>query len=183
MTVLRRQWAGRRRRSAPVLPWTCVALVGLWASGCNYSFRAGSGFPDYIRTVAVLPFENETPRFELTQEVHEALLRQLPRSLGLNQAGEEVADAVVSGVIRTYDLTSPLYRQGQQERVEVLQREVVLVVSVEILDQRENIILWESTQIRVQGQYLESGETEEVGRTEAIELLVQEIVDGAQSNW
>jgi len=161
-----------------------LLVCGTWSAGCNYSFRAGTGFPEYIRTVAVLPFDNETARFELTQEVHEALLRQLPRSLGLNQAGEEVADAVVSGVIRNYDLTSPLYRQGDRpESVEVLQREVVLLVAVQILDRRENIILWEEQQLRVQGQFLEASETEEVARIEAIELLVQEIVDGAQSNW
>lgn len=171
------------RRLGPFLPALALLLTtGL--SACNYSFRAGTGFPQYIRTVAVLPFDNETARFDLTQEVHEALLRQLPRSLGLNQAGEEVADAVVSGVIRNYDLTSPLYRQGQQtESVEVLQREVVLLVAVQILDRQENIILWEEQNIRVQGQFLEASETEEVARVEAIELLVQEIVDGAQSNW
>ena len=175
----------RRKSDVPgrVIPML-VLTASVALAGCNYSFRAGTGFPESIRTVAVLPFENETARFELTQEVHEALLRQLPRSLGLNQAGEEVADAVVSGVIRTYDLTSPLYRQGsQQESVEVLQREVVLVVSVQILDQQENIILWEDAGLRVQGQYLEASETEDVARVEAIELLVQEIVDGAQSNW
>ena len=165
--------------------WSVVA-IGAWVAGagCSYSFTAGAGFPENIRTMAVLPFENETNRFELTQEVHEALLRQLPRSLGLTQAGEEIADAVVTGVIRTYNLTSPLYRQGAQaETVQVLQREVVLVVAVEILDRQNNTILWEGPQIRVQGQYLDASETEDVGREEAIELLVQEIVDGAQSNW
>ncbi len=149
-----------------------------------YSFSAGAGFPEHVRTVAVLPFENETNRFELTQEVHEALLRQLPRALGLTPAGEEVADAVISGVIRSYTLQAPLYRQGQQaQSVEVLQRQVVLVVSVEILDQTENGILWDQGKVRVQGQFLEASGSEEEGRLEAIRLLVQEIVDGAQSNW
>lgn len=170
---------GFNRRSA----WATALLIAL-VPGCNYSFRAGTGFPEHVRTIAVVPFENETARFELTQEVHEALLRQLPRALGLNQAGEEVADAVVTGVIRNYDLTSPLYRQGSEnESVEVLQREVVLSVSVQILDREQNAILWEGPQIRALGQYLEASESEDVGRVEAIELLVQEIVDGAQSNW
>ena len=169
---------------APRLRIPVLLVLFAGAAGCNYSFRAGTGFPETVRTVAVVPFENETARFELTQELHEALLRQLPRALGLNQAGEDVADAVVTGVIRNYDLTSPLYRQGSQaESVEVLQREVVLSVSVQILDRTENVILWEQPSIRVQGQYLEASESEDVGRAEAIELLVQEIVDGAQSNW
>ena len=161
-----------------------LALVAITLAACNYSFTAGAGFPDYIRTVAVVPFENETNRFELTQEVHEALLRQLPRSLGLNPAGEETADAVVSGTILRYELSAPLYRRGQQaETVQVLQREVVLVVRVEVLDRENYTILWDQQQLRVVGQYLDASETEDVGRTEAIELLVQEIVDGAQSNW
>jgi len=47
----------------------------------------------------------------------------------------------------------------------------------------ENVILWESRGLVAQGEFLESSESEEVGRLEAIELLVQKIVDGAQSNW
>ena len=167
-------------------PWaTLIACAIPWlAAGCNYSFTAGAGLPDHIRTVAVVPFENDTNRFELTQEVHEALLRQLPRSLGLTPAGEETADAIVSGTIQRYDLSAPNYRRGQNaESVEVLQREVILVVSVEVLDRENYLILWDQSQLRVEGQYLDASETEDVGRAEAIELLVQEIIDGAQSNW
>ena len=64
----------------------------------------------------------------------------------------------------------------------MLQRQVVLRVEAQILDRENYTILWEQ-QLRCMGQYLEASETEEVGRAEAIELCVQEIVDGAQSNW
>lgn len=161
-----------------------IVVAAIGTGSCNYSFIAGAGFPDHIRTVAILPFENETGRFELAQEIHDALLRQLPRALGLNPAGEETADAVVSGTILNYQLTAPLYRRGQQEEsVQVLQREVVLQVHVEVLDRENYAILWDDSRLRVVGQYLDASETEDVGREEAIKLLVQEIVDGAQSNW
>jgi len=157
-----------------------IALLVM--AGCNYSFRSGS-FPDHIRTVAILPFENDTNRFELTQEIHQQLLRELPRSLGVTNAGAEVADAVVQGRISRYDLTTPLFRPGQQDdRVDVLQRQVNIRIEVELIDLVENVILWDDRGLSTQGQYLE-GESEEVGRAEAIELLVQRIVDGAQSNW
>ena len=160
-----------------------AALAVLSFGGCNYSFTAGAGLPSHIRTVAIVPFENETTRFDLTQELHEALLRELPRALGLTLAGEENADAIVSGTIQGYDVQAPNYRRGQQsETVQVLQRQVTLRVQAQILDRENYTILWEQ-QLRGSGQYLEASETEEVGRAEAIELCVQEIVDGAQSNW
>ncbi len=163
-----------------------VAVLGfvalLAATGCNYGFRSGS-FPDHIRTVAILPFENDTNRFELTQEVHEELLQTLPSALGVTNAGEDVADAVVRGRIVRYDLTTPLFRAGQQDdQVDVLQRQVSIRVEVELIDLVENVILWDDRGLSTQGQYLE-GQPEEVGRIEAIDLLVQRIVDGAQSNW
>ena len=52
-------------------------------------------------------------------------------------------------------------------------------VEVELIDLVENVILWDHRGLSTQGQYLE-GEPEEIGRIEAIELLVQRIVDGAQ---
>ncbi len=168
-----------RRRFLLGLP----PLAALAAGGCNYSLLAGAGLPAHIRTIAIVPFENNTNRFELTQELHEALLQRLPRALGLNVAGEENADALVSGTIEGYELQAPLYQRGRQtQSVQVLQRQVVLRVEAQILDRENYVILWEQ-QLRSMGQYLEDSETEEVGRAEAIELCVQEIVDGAQSNW
>jgi hypothetical protein len=156
----------------------------LLLSGCLYSFQAGAGFPDYVRTVAIVPFDNETNRPELTDEVFQALLRDFPRSQGLQPAGEDVADAVVRGVIKRYDLSTPSYRPGAAgENPQVLQRQVNLVVEVQIVNLVDDEVLWESTSVSVQGAYLEESETEEAGRALAIELLVQRVIDGAQSNW
>ena len=165
------------RAASLLLP---ILLLG----GCVYSFQAGAGFPDYVRTVAVLPFENNTNRLELTDEIFQALLRDFPRSQGLQPAGEDVADAIVQGTITRYDLSTPSYRPGAPgETPQVLQRQVTLVVEVQIINQVDNEILWESRSVSVQGEYLEETETEETGRALAIELLVQRVIDGAQSNW
>jgi len=153
-------------------------------AGCVYSFQAGAGFRDYVQTVAIVPFENETNRPELTDEVFQALLQEFPRSQGLQPAGEDVADAIVEGVIKRYDLSTPSYRPGAAGEVpEVLQRQVSMVVEVRIINLVDNEVLWESASVSVQGQFLEETENEDVGRALAIELLVQRIIDGAQSNW
>jgi hypothetical protein len=160
-----------------------IFVLALGVNSCNYSFRSGS-FPDHIRTVAILPFENDTNRFELTQEIHEALLQELPRALGITNAAEDAAQSVIRGRVLRYDLTTPLYRPGVGAgQVDVLQRQVGIQVQVEFIDTVENMVLWDNSSLALQGQYSEESEGEEVGRAEAIQLLVQRIVDGAQSNW
>lgn len=166
-----------RLRALLALVW-----VPLFA-GCLYSFQAGTGLSG-AETIAIVPFENRTSRLELTQEIQDVMLRNLPRSLGLRPAGEEVADVVVRGEITRYDLSAPSYRPSTGGGgAEVLQREVTIVVSVQLLDMNERLILWENTSLRAIGQFLEASETEDIAKEQAIQILIQEIVDGAQEGW
>jgi hypothetical protein len=157
--------------------------LALGASGCLYQFTGGN-FPEHIRTLAVDPIINDTPRLELTGELQDRLVRELPRSLGIRPASTEEADAIVRVRITSYQVNTPNYRPGAVgDRPEVLQRQVMITAQVQIVDQVNDEIYWEDTGLRAEGQFLEASETEEVARDEAIELLVQRIVDGAQSNW
>ena len=161
-----------------------LLAVGIAITGCNYSFRAGSFPPPHIRTIAIQPFENETTRFEVSAELYDQLLRNLPGALGIRTAGADVADAIVRGSITRYDVAAPNYRAatGGGQPAQVLQRQVSISVRVSIVDLVENVILWESSGVVGQGQFAE-GAPEDSGRRAAIEILVQRIVDGAQSNW
>jgi hypothetical protein len=158
-------------------------LLTIALSGCIYHFRGGN-FPEHIRTLAVDPIINDTPRLELTGELQDLLVRDLPRSLGIRPASSEEADAIVRVRITSYQVNTPNYRPGAgTDRPEVLQRQVMISAQVQIVDQVNNEVYWEDSSLRGEGQFLEAGETEEIGRSAAIKLLVQRIVDGAQSNW
>jgi len=162
---------------------TLVILAVLATAACNYSFRAGSFPPPHIRTIAIEPFENQTARFELSAELYDQLLRNLPGALGIRTAGLDIADAVVRGSINRYDVAAPNYRAASGGRApEVLQRQVSISINVEIIDLVENTVLWETNNLIAQGEFAE-GAPEDGGRQVAMELLVQRIVDGAQSNW
>ena len=167
------------RRRLPLLGLLLAAAV--W--GCNYSFQAGSFPPPHVRTIAVEPFDNETERFEVATELYDQLVQDLPSALGVRQAGLDNADAVVRGAVTRYLVQAPNYRAGAGgQPAQVLQREVRISIRVQIVDRVENVILWESSSETAQGLFAE-GAPEEEGRRAAIELLVQAIVDGAQSNW
>lgn len=150
-------------------------------SACLYGF-AGGGLPSHIRTVAILPFDNQTAEPALTQEVSEAVQNAMERRLGLRLASQASADAVVRGTIVRYEPDLLLAHQaGPAGNVSVTRRRVRLTLRVEVFDQREGRPLWQRTGLVIDGEYDPPQEIE--GRKVALEKLVSDIVDGAQSQW
>lgn len=146
--------------------------------GCPYGF-AGGTLPN-VKTVAILPFENDTPEPALTQQVSEAVRQAFEGRLGLRVAPEASADALVRGRIARYDPDVPISLLPGQGEVTVTKRKVQLAVDVEILNQREGTTVWKR-QVLVDGEYNPGREAD--GRKIALDKLVNEIVDGAQSQW
>src|SRR5688500_20305115 len=72
-------------------------------TGCLYSLSGGGGLPRHIRTVAVIPFENETANPEVAGELHRVLRKTLGDRLGLREAPETRASAIVTGTIRKHE--------------------------------------------------------------------------------
>jgi hypothetical protein len=132
--------------------------------------------------VAVLPFENLTPEPTLTQEINSSVRQAVENRLGLRQAGEGQADAIVRGSINRYDPDVPVaYTGNDANQVNVSRRLVQITVSVEIVDQRANRTLWQRAGLIVEGDYEPGREID--GRRRALERLVVNIVEGAQSQW
>jgi hypothetical protein len=141
--------------------------------------------PPNIRTVAVLPFDNLTPEPILTQEITQAVREAVEKRLGLRQAGEDQADALVTGIVRRYDPDLPLTFTGTTQttgnQVEVTRRMVQISIDVKIMDQKANKVLWERQGLTVQGEYDPNQEAQ--GRRKALDKLITDIVEGAQSQW
>jgi len=146
-----------------------------------YKFTGG-GFPPEIKTVAILPFDNLTPEPTLTQEVSDSVRAAVQGRLGLRQAGEATADAVVRGNIGRYDPDVPVAFTGTNSQVTVTKRLVQVTVSVEIVS-RDGKTLWQRSGMTVEGDYEPGRETEADARGRALSKLVTNIVDGAQSQW
>ncbi len=158
-----------------------ASLSAILLAACAYGF-AGGGFPPAIRTVAVLPFDNLTSEPTLTEEISVAVREAVENRLGLRQAGETSADAVVRGSITRYEPDLPVaYTGSRDSRVAVTRRLVQITVTVEILDQREGKPLWQRSGMTLEGDYEPGRERD--GRQRALDKLVTNIVDGAQSQW
>jgi hypothetical protein len=132
--------------------------------------------------VALLPFDNQTAEPTLTQEVASSVREALESRLGLRSASEAQADALVRGTIVRYDPDLPVQYNATQDRtVSVTRRLVQITVSVEIMDQKQGKPLWQRSGLVVEGEYDPGQEAQ--GRSRALDKLVTNIVEGAQSQW
>jgi hypothetical protein len=105
--------------------------------------------------------------------------------LGVRQAGEGTADALVRGTITRYEPDVPVAYTGNDDnnQVNVTRRLVQITVSVEIVNQQTNRTIWQRAGLTVEGDYEPGRETERDGRRKALERLTINIVEGAQSQW
>lgn len=155
-------------------------LLLLAACGVRYGFSEGA-FPAHVRTMAILPFENQTATPELQSELFDSMRRELQRRLGVRDAAENRADALVRGTIISYDADVPVAFSADPRRAVSARRKLQITIDVEILDQTTGKPLWQRKGLRAEGEYAERAEGE--GRKEAIRRLVNDIVEGAQSQW
>lgn len=168
----------RSGRVSPLVLVLSVLIVG--CGTVRYGF-AGGGLPTHIRTVAVLPFENRTPAPELTGELHERIRFAFENRLGLRAAPEGRADAIVRGTILRYDADVPIGFSADPRQATSARRKLQIAVSIALVDQTTGRTLWERPTLVVDGEYAERAELE--GRQRALEQLVNQIVEGAQSQW
>jgi len=146
----------------------------------SYGFSEGA-FPAHVRTMAILPFDNQTASPELQSELFDIMRKELQRRLGVRDAAQERADALVRGTITTYDVDVPVAFSADPRQAVSARRRLQITVDVEILDQTTGKVLWQRKGLRAEGEYAERAEPE--GRRQAMGRIVNDIVEGAQSQW
>jgi len=156
-----------------------LVLVALCAC-IPYSFTGG-GLPTHIRTVAILPFDNQTATPELPRELTEAIRAALRDRLGLRDATEAKANALVRGTVQRYEVDIPVGYSANNKQVTTASRLLQLTVDIEMVDQVTGKTLWQRKGLLAEGQYQERGEAE--GRRKAIDTIVRQMIEGAQSQW
>jgi hypothetical protein len=156
------------------------ALSLLILAGC-YSLSGGGGVPRHIKTVAVIPFENETANPEIPTELHSELRKAFESRLGLREAPEGRANAVVRGTITKYEPDVPVGFSADPSRATTARRRVQITVDVEIVDQTTNRPLFQRSGLSAEGEYAERAEL--TGRRQAIQRIIDDILEGVQSQW
>lgn len=163
------------------VPVMLVAMCVFAASNACYSFSGAGGLPRNLRTVAVQPFDNQTASPEVQLELMEEIRKAMRERLNLREAPEARADVVVRGVIARYDVDLPAGAGADPRQTSSTRRRLQLAIDIEIVDQTTGRILLKRDALMREGQYAEGAEAS--GRRNAIETIVNDIIDGTQSQW
>lgn len=157
-----------------------AAPILLAMSGCLYGFHGG-GLPSHIHSIAVIPFDNQTAVADIQREISDSLRVRLINRLGLREAPESKASAVVRGTIHRYESGIPIGVDTRSRAATAVQRSLEIVLDIDVIDQTNGKSLWSRKNYIVDGQYAEGQES--LGRSMAVDKLVKAIVEGVQSQW
>lgn len=155
-------------------------VVVLCTTACLYHF-SGGGLPSHVKTMAVLPFDNQTPVTDLQRELSDSIRSRLLNRLGVREAAANRANAVVRGTIRRYQADIPVGYTANTRTATTARRMVEMVLDIDVVDQVTGKHLWTRNGFVVNGQYEEQRELQ--GRSNAIDVVVNTIVEGIQSQW
>jgi hypothetical protein len=117
-----------------------LLLASLGATGCGYSLAGrGSFLPDYIRSIGVPLFVNNTSVFDveqrLTEQVRSELIGRGRYTVVPDHTG---VDGLLLGEIQSITLNVAAFDQQQQ----ATRYAVTLVVKVEFRDVKTDKVLW-----------------------------------------
>ncbi|MBM64419.1 MAG: hypothetical protein CL484_15840 [Acidobacteria bacterium] len=134
-----------------LLTSVCLFLVAVVTSGCGYTLAGqGSFLPEYVETIGVPLFGNETTVFEveqmLTQQVRSEFIgrgqyRVTPADTGV--------DALLTGTINGITITPATFSAGQQASRYVFS----VTAAIEFRDVSTNEILWENPALTFSDEY------------------------------
>jgi hypothetical protein len=130
-----------------------LALMLVLVSGFTECYKpvTKNQLPSRIKTVAVPAFQNESLRFKVESRFTEAVINEIVRrGRGIRVQGtREGADAVVDGVIKSFNFSGVLLDNQGRARI----FEVEIRAAVTVRDQIENRVLYDNQNFVFRGEF------------------------------
>jgi hypothetical protein len=130
-----------------------ILITLLFVSGFAECYKpvTKNQLPARIKTVAVPAFQNSALRYKVHSRFTAAVINELVhRGRGLRVQGDrEGADAVIEGIIKTFNFTGVLLDDRGRARI----FEVTIVAAVTVRDQIENRVLYDNQNFFFRGEY------------------------------
>lgn len=122
-------------------------LLAVLLGGCGYTVNGT--LPSHIKTVAVPIFENRTPEPAIEGLITRAVVEAFSTNGRLKVVSRDQADAVLDGVITSYNISSIAFDKDANVR----QYRLLVTLSLRMRDLRRNTMLFQQTDVREQADF------------------------------
>ena len=165
-----------------------ILLVCTTTLNCGYGLSGrGSFLPDYIETIGIPMFENNTSAFEVEQLVTQQVRQEF---IGRGQyrvvPGTDGVDSVLVGTIENIDISPASFTEDQQASRYVF----TLTAQIQFTDEMTGEVLWENPALVFSDEYEVAsggGNVESVSsffgqRSNAVERIAQDFAQTVVSS-
>jgi len=141
-----------------------------------YSF-SGTTLTD-LKSVYIPVMDNSTIEFGLGEELTDKITEALVADNTLKVVGQDEADAYLNGEVISYKRSSETYNKEDQ----VSEYRVDITVKVKFV-KADGSLVWEEPGISSYGLFAADTETEEDGKSRALEKVAEIIVNRTVRDW
>ena len=161
-------------RFAGMAGLVCLAIA---FSGCGvYTFNPRG--KSTILTIAVEPFENQTPQYGLADQMTETVIDAFIADGSMKVVAVDVADAILIGTLTRYERLAQEFDEFDQ----VSQYKVQIGFDVTLKNPADQSEIW-TIQLTLDGIYDADEETEENGQRLVGEQLVEAVLNKTTKSW
>ena len=128
-----------------------LLVVTILAGGCGYSLAGrGSFLPEYIRSIGVPQFVNNTQVYEVDRRVSDRVRAELTnRGKYKVFPAETGVDAVLTGEIRSITIAPASFNQQQQ----ATRYAAIMTAKVEFKDLKTGKVLWSNPSMQFRDEF------------------------------
>ena len=176
------------RNTVPMTRMVAIAALGFIVAGCGYALAGrGTFLPDYIETIGIPMFENNTQAFEIEQLLTQEVRREFIGRGSYRVVAETVGvDAVLIGVIDNITIAPASFSGDQQASRYVF----TLSASIEFREISTDEVLWENPSLVFSDEYeVASGAGDNINvsaffgqRSNAVERVGQDFAETVVSS-
>ena len=164
----------KRSRFVGATGLTCLVMLLSTCGVYTFNPRGKSS----ITTIAVEPFENQTPQYGLADQMTETVIDAFIAEGSMKVVTVDVAEAVLAGTLTRYERLVQEFDESDQ----VAQYKVQIEFDVALRNPADQSEIW-TIQLTLDGIYDADVETEEDGQRLVGEQLVEAVLNKTTKSW
>ncbi|HBC47287.1 MAG TPA: hypothetical protein DEO84_10130 [candidate division Zixibacteria bacterium] len=132
-----------------------------------------------VKTIAIPLFDNQSTESGLREQLSDRLSQAFVTDNTLKVVPEQQADGILRGSVISYSREPYTYSKSEV----VSEYKSVIGVKVEFVNRRSQKVIWEEANMSNWGTYDAVSETENDGKSRAIDKLVEDILNKTVKGW